>query len=59
MQQQTARGLVIVGNFLKVGGDDHQQVAIINLVTNTVMPWASQETESMCGTIISLTFSLT
>ncbi len=49
--------LVIVGNFLKVGGVDHSQVAIINLVKNTVMPWASPETESLCGATISHFFA--
>jgi hypothetical protein len=49
--------LVIVGNFMKVDGVEHQQVAVINLLNNTVMPWASRRTETFCGSSISHFFS--
>ncbi|MEO8330617.1 MAG: hypothetical protein ABI586_11465, partial [Candidatus Nanopelagicales bacterium] len=45
--------LIIVGNFLTVGGDDHQQAAMINLLTNTVMPWHSDRFNNECGSSIS------
>ncbi|HVQ87697.1 MAG TPA: hypothetical protein VMT88_05895 [Actinomycetes bacterium] len=49
--------LIILGNFLTVNGLDHNQVAIINMTNYTVMPWASTETESMCGSSVSFFFA--
>ncbi|HVQ17661.1 MAG TPA: hypothetical protein VMT27_01340, partial [Actinomycetes bacterium] len=48
-----ASRLVIVGNFRKVDGADHQQVAVIDLVSNHVMPWSSPEMSNLCGTTLA------
>ena len=44
-----ASRLVIVGNFKKVAGQTRHQVALIDLTTNRLAPWATLRYEPNCG----------
>ncbi|MFZ0324146.1 MAG: hypothetical protein WAN48_08460 [Actinomycetes bacterium] len=49
--------LVVLGNFLSVGGWSRNQVAVIDLRTNSVTPWQSRRTLSSCGSSVSFFFT--
>jgi hypothetical protein len=49
--------LVILGNFLTVGGASHNQVAIIDLFTDHVTPWASSRTSAACSSTVAFFFT--
>jgi hypothetical protein len=49
--------LVILGNFLTVGGASHNQVAIVDLFTNRVTPWASSRTAAACSKTVAFFFT--
>ena len=51
------RYLVILGNFLTINGLNRNQVAIVDLQNNSVTPWQSPRTSSMCGARLSFFFS--
>jgi hypothetical protein len=51
------RYLVILGNFLTVDGKSRNQVAIIDLQSNSVTPWSSPRTSSLCGNSVAFFFS--
>ena len=54
---KNGKRLIIVGNFLKVGGLSHQQVAMINPATNSVLKFNSPRFNSLCGSSLAHFFS--
>jgi hypothetical protein len=49
--------LVILGNFLTVGGQAHNQVAVIDLSAGKVMPWSTSRTAALCSRSVAFFFS--
>jgi len=54
---KNGKRLIIVGNFLKVGGISHQQVAMINPANNAVLKFNSPRFNSLCGSSLAHFFS--
>ncbi len=51
------RYLIVLGNFLTVAGVSRNQVAIIDLQSNTLTPWQSPRTSYACGASVSFFFT--
>jgi hypothetical protein len=51
------RYLVVLGNFLTVAGASRNQVAVIDLQSNSLTPWQSPRTAYACGASVSFFFT--